>query len=75
MYMYVHGETIRIMKRGCGSYTIISLVCAKHVVSVCMILVSTSCMQDSSQSVAVVADHIQCCFSSQWFHCHCDCFH
>ena len=39
-------------------------------------LVSTSCMQDSSQPVVVVADHICCCSSCQFDqrHHHHTCF-
>ena len=49
-------------------------------VSVCLniwlVLISgtTSCMQDFSQLVVAVADHISHSSSFQWFHCHHDCF-
>ena len=53
-FCYVHVSCIyNVME------VIVTSVCLNsHMVSVGLILVSTSCMQDSSQPVFVVADHI-----------------
>ena len=69
-FCYVHVSCIyNVME------VIVTSVCLNsHMVSVGLILVSTSCMQDSSQPVFVVADHISHSSLSQWFHCHHDCF-